>query len=244
MVVQFPLHCARLYFSPANYYIPVSPQPSRSVIIWARLTVRERCARTFSKNWRAERVVFKCSKRGKIAYALFDGVTLKRRASLSIFTRRLRNAGGNCWHNNAVRLENNTSMIIPFISRQISIASASEMILIFRTGKVHFAIFSEIARLRRVGLQTLLNLKHLVVRFSDNRGRRGRERELLRTRGSCAARRWNKGGFSHGNFQRTLATLENTTVARPEYASCAKFIRHNSASRFLPPRYFFIYVMR
>jgi len=51
--------------------------------------------------------------------------------------------------------------------------------------------------------------------------------DLVRRRGGI------KAGFLM-EIQPSLATLENMTVARPEYASYAKFIRRNSTSCFLP----------
>lgn len=92
---------------------------------------------------------------------------------------------------------------------------------------MHFVIFFEIAGLCRVGLQTLLNLKHLVVRFSDNRGLR----KLLKTKCEDLRRR---GGIKASflmEIQRSLAAHENMTVARSEYTRghvFAKFIRRNS----------------
>jgi len=84
---------------------------------------------------------------------------------------------------------------------------------------MHFAIFFEIARFRRVGLQTLLNLKHLVVRFSDNRGLRERERAAENEMRRSAAH----GGGIKASFlmeiQRSLAAHENMTVTRLEYTS-------------------------
>jgi len=68
-----------------------------------------------------------------------------------------------------------------------------------------------------VGLQTLLNLKHLVVRFSDNRGLRERaaENEMRR---SAAYGDGIKASFLM-EIQRSLAAHENMTVARLEYTS-------------------------
>lgn len=66
-----------------------------------------------------------------------------------------------------------------------------------------------------MGLQTLLNLKYLVVRFSDNRALR----ELLRTKCEDLQRR---GGIKASflmEIQESLAAHENMTVARPEYTS-------------------------
>lgn len=85
----------------------------------------------------------------------------------------------------------------------------------FRLEKVHFAIFFEIAVFHRVSMQTLLNLKHLVVRFSDNHGLR----ELLRTKCEDLQRR---GGIKASflmEIQRSLTAHGNMTVARPEYTS-------------------------